>query len=146
MRFFYYFRHLDESTTFRNNFFLLLQNGSNIYSLDISLSFNFYHSQDTHQYSAEIGPFLISLAFNPRQTIWFCVSFKPCSFCRVKLALLNKCMQATTWLGRSIEFKQGSCNLILSLFSLAVLNRFHNLIISQPIDVTGFVSGTLYYH
>ena len=45
-----HFRYLIRSITFIKNFFLCLQNGSNIYSLDFPLSFIFYRSQDIHQY------------------------------------------------------------------------------------------------
>lgn len=130
----FYFRYLIRSITFRKKlFFLCLQNGSNIYSPDISsclwfLPFTRYTPVLNRDSAiSDITNFLskAKLFGSVRRSNPIHLQGKP------GFVEFSRWMQAATWEGQSMEFNQGSCNLILLLlFSLEVLNRFQNLIIS----------------
>ena len=63
------FRYLIRSVTFIKNFFLCLQNGSNVYSLDIPLSFDLIFTVHKMYTNIEIAQLLISAFFIQSRTI-----------------------------------------------------------------------------
>lgn len=111
----FYFRYLIRNITSRKFFFSAYKMGPKwVYSLDISLSFNFYHSlryTPVFNRDSTISD-VTSFLFKAKQFTSACRS-NP--FHLKGKAEFNKWMQAATWEGQSIEYNQGSRNLILLL-------------------------------
>lgn len=98
-----HFRYLIRSITFIKNFFLCLQNGSNIYSLDFPLSFDLFFTVHKIYTNIEIVQLLI-LAFYSNQNNLVLYVVQILFIYRVKLALPNKWLQAAIWKGQRIKF------------------------------------------
>ena len=85
-----YFRYLIRSITFRKKlFFSAYKMGpiSTLQTFHRVFGFNFYRSQDIHQYSTEIVQFLISPTFYPKQNYLVLYVVQILFIYRVNLAL-----------------------------------------------------------